>query len=60
MSFCAAKTKEVSFQAAFIDGIFEWQLAENEVSAKLKRSINGVEKQPAHWFVLGGWLGIDG
>ena len=29
-------------------------LAENEVSAKLKRSFNEVEKQPAHWFVLGG------
>ena len=33
--------------------MFEWQPAENEVSAKLKRSFNGVEKQPAHWFVLG-------
>ena len=45
------------FQAAFIDGIFEWQLAENEVSAKLKRSFNEVEKQPAHWFVLNEWFG---
>jgi len=45
------------FGVAFIDRIFEWQLAENEVSAKLKRSVNGIEKQPAHWFVLGGRFG---
>ena len=33
--------------------MFEWQPAENEVSAKLKRNFNEVEKQPAHGFVLG-------
>jgi len=25
-----------------------------------KRSVNGVEKQPAHWFVLGGWVRYAG
>jgi len=55
--FSFAETHFVRFQVAFIDGMFEWQLVQNEVSAKLKRSVNGVEKQPAHWFVVGGWFG---
>jgi len=34
------KTNEVSFQAACIDGIFEWQLAQNETSTELKSSLH--------------------
>ena len=34
---------------AFIDGIFEWQLAQNEASTELKSSLH-------IRFVLGGWV----